>query len=360
MNLRLVTPSGTSTDFQPTFTYAIFGDEEKVFGYKDLKIKLYFASGSLYCYLGFTYAARVGEGASKRLAPGVQPQDIVGMVNEKIVDRRSVTHNLDDFLKRAKRDEATFQPMGSKMHEYTVDGRVFEMYECDFETPRFKQYHRSLQLFLVFFIEGASYVDEDDLNWKFVLLFERCDTTYKICGYMSYYSFFHYPDKLRMRISQFLILPPFQKQGHGRRLYQMVFDKLRRDPEVHDITVEDPNDGFQDMRDKCDVERMLKEKALAGVSLPLKLSHFAKVQQKFKLSKMQSVRCSEMVFLKRINRSDQNAFRKYRLYLKGRIYKKNKDTLEDMDFDERLNQPHSTFLAVLKDYQNVLDIHAFL
>ena len=38
---------------------------------------------------------------------------------------------------------------------------------------------------------------------------------YTSVGYVTWYKFFHYPDHVRPRISQFLVLPPYRRQGHG-------------------------------------------------------------------------------------------------------------------------------------------------
>ena len=37
------------------------------------------------------------------------------------------------------------------------------------------------------------------------------------------YNLFSYPDRKRMRVSQVLVLPPFQRQGVGRALLQSVY-----------------------------------------------------------------------------------------------------------------------------------------
>ncbi|KAH9272828.1 histone acetyltransferase type B catalytic subunit [Batrachochytrium salamandrivorans] len=58
-------------------------------------------------------------------------------------------------------------------------------------------------------------------------------------------------------------------QTHGRTLYTSLMDRFIRDTRVGDVTVEDPNDGFQDMRDRCDVQRLLENNALAGLCAPL-------------------------------------------------------------------------------------------
>ncbi|KAJ8324426.1 histone acetyltransferase 1 [Batrachochytrium dendrobatidis] len=345
-------------DFHPLYTYPVFGDEEKVFGYKDLKIKLYYAAGSLYTYLGFTYSSRIGEGASKMFAPGVQPQNVVEMINQKIP--AGAAHNYDQFMKQVRQDEHTFRPMGVKIHEYTVDNKVFEMYECTFDTLNFIEYHKRLQTFLLWFIEGASYLEDKDKNWQFVLVFEKESNfasgspVYKIVGYLSYYPFYHYPDTRRMRISQFIILPPYQHQGHGRKLYTTMMDKFIGDSTVVDITVEDPNDEFQDLRDRCDVQRLLECKALAGLSAPLDSQCFNAIRGKYKLCKRQAYRCLEIVLLHQLNRNDARANRLYRLFVKARIFQQNCDVLKSLPFDERVDRLHETYLALEQDYQNVL------
>ena len=47
---------------------------------------------------------------------------------------------------------------------------------------------------------------------------KKCDAgrnLYSIVGYTTVYGFYAYPDKLRPRLSQLLILPQFQRKGHG-------------------------------------------------------------------------------------------------------------------------------------------------
>ena len=42
-------------------------------------------------------------------------------------------------------------------------------------------------------------------------------------GFCTVYSFFSYPDRSRLRVSQVLVLPPFQRQGVGRGLLQAAY-----------------------------------------------------------------------------------------------------------------------------------------
>lgn len=47
--------------------------------------------------------------------------------------------------------------------------------------------------------------------------------SYHFIGFTSLYQFLYFPDKTRLRLSQFVILPPYQGQGHGGHLYSMVY-----------------------------------------------------------------------------------------------------------------------------------------
>lgn len=46
----------------------------------------------------------------------------------------------------------------------------YEAYWSNWDTPGFKEYHRRMQIFVLLYIEGASYIDEEDGRWEFVTL----------------------------------------------------------------------------------------------------------------------------------------------------------------------------------------------
>lgn len=72
-------------------------------------------------------------------------------------------------------------------------------------------------------------------------------------GYTSLYPFWCYPDLVRLRLSQFVILPPYQHLGHGSRLYSCLFDHMLGRDGVAELTVEDPAEAFEDLRDRNDL-----------------------------------------------------------------------------------------------------------
>ncbi|RKO88620.1 acyl-CoA N-acyltransferase, partial [Blyttiomyces helicus] len=192
---------------------------------------------------------------------------------------------------------------------------------CTFKTPRFKQYHNRLQLFLHWYIDGASFIVESDDGWEILFLFEKRiiggREKYSIVGYCTYYNFFHWPMNKRMRIrykaairyqaarvadadyptdetvnsfvlrenSQFLILPPFQKKGHGARMYKHLYETFRRDPQILEMTVEDPNDEFQLLRDRADLHQLRSESAFDGLVAPVDVKTVQELKAKFKINR---------------------------------------------------------------------------
>lgn len=74
-------------------------------------------------------------------------------------------------------------------------------------TPKFRDYHRRAQIFILMYIEAGSYIEEDDDRWEFVVLYERRrrkdaarTPVYHFVGYSSLYPFWCWPDKIRLRL----------------------------------------------------------------------------------------------------------------------------------------------------------------
>jgi GNAT superfamily N-acetyltransferase len=59
---------------------------------------------------------------------------------------------------------------------------------------------------------------------------------YAIAGYATAYEYYAYPDNTRPRISQMLVLPPFQRIGLGAELLDSIYRHYISQPRVVDIT----------------------------------------------------------------------------------------------------------------------------
>lgn len=99
-----------------------------------------------------------------------------------------------------------------------------------------------MQALLPFFIEGASPIEPNNF-WKYFLIYDRQEC---LASIMTLYEAYQNADKMRMKISQVLVMPPYQRQGIASTLYRMVFDMYRlNNDKCTEIIVEDAADDFQ-------------------------------------------------------------------------------------------------------------------
>lgn len=206
--------------FSPAFVYPIFGQEETIFGYRDLEIHVRlvsapgpvsadtseatqyrFASGSLAQYLNVKYAAKFP--ATGDVAADDPEQTLYEFIPP------SYATQLPAFAATVDKDAAEFRPCGTRVGAYRLkcdrpdlqtngkgkgkgkgkgpslperpwevvlegedaeDEVLYEAYAATWDTPGFVEYHRRMQIFVLLFIEGGSYIGEDDPRWEFMVL----------------------------------------------------------------------------------------------------------------------------------------------------------------------------------------------
>lgn len=272
--------------FQPEFTYAMFGNEEAIFGYQDLHIILSFVADSLEPKLDITYE-------KKFPAQGdVKPTDIKLALSDFLPSSafgRTSSHEKD----------TSFKPPGEKIHTYTRNGTRFETYCASLADSAAREILENMQILVPMFIDGGSTLELDQdwtaARWKLFLVYEVSDATYTFAGFGTSYRNFTFPERKkavqfdpfspssqaldaflavdggtnqfaqpadfdspldlpsRERLSQFLMLPPWHGKGHGQELYKAMFTHLTIPDSVREFTVEDPNERFDDLRDFCDL-----------------------------------------------------------------------------------------------------------
>ncbi|GAA5859267.1 hypothetical protein JCM1840_003825 [Sporobolomyces johnsonii] len=373
--------------FSPAFVYPIYGEEETIFGYQGLSIDYRFASGSLAQYLHISYDAKFPETAT------VKADDPEKTLYEFIPP--SYAKVLSEFEKTVEKDAREFKPLGSKIGAYRMkpagkgkgkgkaqagslpertwekveegegdeDEVLYEAYWSNWDTPGFKEFHRRAQIFVLLYIEGASYIDEEDGRWEFVTLFERRkrgDTvSYHFAGYVSFYSFFCWPDTKRLRLAQFVLLPIYHGQGHGSALYNLCYRNILSRDEISELTVEDPSETFEDMRDKCDLYTLLEGGDLKGLTAPVDRAFAESIRKKYKLADRQFYRLVEMILLLTLSvppTSADAAAKAFRLTVKKRLYLFNKEQLLQIeDKDERKAKLQETFESVVSDYRRLTE-----
>jgi histone acetyltransferase 1 len=326
--------------FNPEFSHQFFGDNEQIFGYKDLKVKLYYSSARLFLYLGMSSTEKL----SKEESEGIEADNVLKIIVEKLGGIR-FTNNLDEFSASLSK-ESSFKPYGELVNSFAIDEktidsemkRYFEIYRTDLSFPGFNEYHKSMQTFLLWFIDAASYIDEDDDRWDFFTIYEKKylnsktslsnghsansePFVYVFVGYASIYRYFAYPEKIRPRISQFLILPPFQKRGLGVRLLQTIYDVFQNDNNITDVTVEDPSENFTRLRDFVDSRNCLKLESFSEDKLKLGWNEEManEAQNKLKISKRQARRVFEILRFRITDKSNETDYKNYRIIIKQRL-----------------------------------------
>jgi histone acetyltransferase 1 len=356
---------------------------------------------------------------------------------------------------------AAFKPPGDLKHSYTINGssksRKFEVWCVSLADAAAQQILRNLKIFALFFIEGATMDQLEQpewtiARWKLWLVYElaeyetRVESSwakrspyYTLAGFATSYRLYVTPDEdalaalkaqgtepdykidesyfsgsedstanfdtvhgqpSRERISQFIILPPWHRQSHGSHLYNTMIDTFLSDSTVFEITVEDPNESFDKLRDVNDLLRLQADPAFNALRLPdsvpadqltnksdvpldLLLPSTSQsadtdtgttrdlLRHKYKLAPRQFARLLEMHLLSTIprpNRSPSRILRKsqssvkedrhfyfWRLVVKERVYRKNRDELMQMDADERIGKVEDLLPGIQAEYEEVLE-----
>ncbi|XP_063694896.1 histone acetyltransferase type B catalytic subunit-like [Bolinopsis microptera] len=348
-------PDDTAATFKPEFTHQVFGDQEVIFGYKGLKINIYYTVGSLKQYVKVQHSETVPVNST------VEPDNVLHLISEQTP--AGFTTNYNEFIMDMNKDKS-FRPPGDLITSYKQDEKTFEIFHATFANPKFQDYHSRLQTFIIWYIDAASYIDDEDHNWNLYTLFERVtscgETRYKSIGFLSCYNYYCYPNKKRPRISQVLVLPPYQKCGHGAKLLTAMYEHSCADPLVCDITVEDPSENFTRLRNFVDA---LKCSSLPSFQ-PDKLKDgfseemVAEAGVKYKITAVQVRKIYELLRLRATDVSKAEEYKKYRLEVKRRLnipFQKEKKSLQKL---EKFLQPQE-YEAVLQS-KSVDNQHEFL
>lgn len=311
-----------------------------------------------------------------------------------------------------------------------ADGR-YEVWKGSLADPAVKQLNSRIQILVPLFIEGGSYIGQgadpasaerglsDADRWTVFFLYKAQQspevperTSYVFVGYSTVYRFFYFQRptppsspkdgwelpqgridlselSCRTRLSQFVILPPFQGKGNGARLYNAIFDFYHAHPQTHEFTVENPNEAFDDLRDVCDLTflRSLPEfDALAldtsvsipesGVMPPLVVGADAleSIRLKAKIAPRQFARVVEMHLMSKLpvsvlptldldavvpapTKTDKHQERIWQLIVKQRLYRHNRDVLSQIEPVERIEKLSETLTSVELEYARLLAAH---
>uniref|UniRef100_A0A2C9GVP1 Histone acetyltransferase type B catalytic subunit n=1 Tax=Anopheles epiroticus TaxID=199890 RepID=A0A2C9GVP1_9DIPT len=323
--------------FAPEMAHQIFGESESIFGYRDLKIEIMASAGPLDLYFDISYTKKVEELETE----GLKADDVEKSLAD-IVENGSYYTNLDEFKRVHASKAPAFRPLGTKVDEFThpVDGngpntRTFEVYVATAEDTDYMKFHTRLEMFSFWYIDGFSRVEIDPL-WLFFTVYERYEVDnnngsvegdvsnvrYATVGYVSVYQYYSYPNKVRPRVSQILILPPFQKLGIATQLIKhTTFEYFRKKENITDITFEEPIEAIQHIRSVVDARRckelpaFTSDKLLAGFSKEM----LHQARDTYLINPKQCRVVYEILRLGVTDLDNEEQYRAYRLEVKKRL-----------------------------------------
>lgn len=349
-------------NFAPEFCHQFFGENETIFGYTKLKVRILTTFCDCQSFLQISYKQKCNS--------DMKPDDIYAALKKLYPDSHGLTTNFDSF-RQAVEKQHEYKPFGELLHVYSIEQgkekQEFHIYKvdgCNFKTKQFVRFYERIEMFAFWFIETTSNVDTSDERWSYYITYQKyLDENQRVCygfiGYSSVYMYYAYPEHLRPRIGHFLILPPFHKNGHGFQLLQAINNDFLPDPKVLEIVAEDPVLNFVKLRDYVDCVNcckvLYKDDPNLSELLTVdddqnreKFKKFAKeMQTRLKVGKAQSRRVYEILRLKAINANDEEQFRNYRLEVKRRLYTPLKKSQKDLKQINKALTPEETKAAVI-------------
>ncbi|PNH01688.1 Histone acetyltransferase type B catalytic subunit [Tetrabaena socialis] len=197
--------------------------------------------------------------AAKPAAPDSGPGAFIADAHEA-VNFRLVTCRQPDAL--AAEIEAGGKAFSVEfMHQHFGDSEHIRGYSGLRVTlwgrrARGKALHARLEPLLLFTIDGANFIDDEDPQWELLLPVARAeDGGCMVLGVTTLFNFYAYPASCRLRLSQVLVLGPWQGLGLGKALLRLSYG-LATSRGCTDLTVEDPTPNLQRVREKLEVEMM--------------------------------------------------------------------------------------------------------
>ncbi|PKS10222.1 hypothetical protein jhhlp_001972 [Lomentospora prolificans] len=397
-------PELVGRPFHPRFTYPIFGDEQQIFGYKGLEINLKYCSSDMRPFLEMKYKDKF------QAIGDTEPCDVLGELKKHLPPVAFGTEPdfIESTLQLAVSD--SWKPAGELYTTIQDATGTYEVWKGNLKDPAIMQLVKRVQILVLLYIDGGSKIIELDAEtgddrWTVWTLYKKQDDDYIFIGYSTVYHFYYFDKRItpvrdpsaqlelpngnfdlaqldrRARLSQFIILPPYQSAGHGQRLYKTIFAHHYNDPQTKQFAVEDPSEAFDDLRDLCDLDflRSLPEfrdlTYQPGVKIPkegalpelVDKKTINALTEKTKMVPRQFMRCVEMHLMSKLPDSvrphlerqaplptatpdEKRQLNLWSLFVKSRILVQHRDVLAELDLPDRLKALETTLQTIAAGY----------
>ncbi|KAI0978314.1 hypothetical protein GJ496_002245 [Pomphorhynchus laevis] len=199
--------------FHPEYAHQIFGQKELIFGYRDLIVNIHFLACSMKCLLNIKYREKVK-------SSDLEPTNIEEVLKKYLPE--NFTTDSEQFIEWLRAEKSVL--WGETVRSYMKESE-----------------------------DAGNSIDLNNDRWEIFITFEEYLTSdkqkrYAPIAFCTLFKFYAYLDKIRPRVSQLLVLPPFQRRGHGSKMLDSVYNYFNKD-DVKDITAEIPNADFVMVRD---------------------------------------------------------------------------------------------------------------
>ncbi|MCP8718518.1 MAG: histone acetyltransferase type B catalytic subunit [Asgard group archaeon] len=358
-----VTNKEAAVNFQPTFTYPIFGDAETIYGYKDLNIFL--------CFDHFTFKPFLNIKYTEKLNDDPEIIDIKKTIDEYLPNLTIFKDEVKwvDSIEEEKKNG--YKIPGELIDSFELKDKEYEVYKIDLKSEIGYELHQRLQILVLLFIEAGSFIDAKDELWNLYVFYEKGNSKDNsepsIVGFTTAYNYWKYPGaekfdsanhEVRIKISQFIILPMYQGQGLGQLFYTHLFNKWLKDDSIIEVVIEDPNESFDDLRDRADLKRLNEDPEFDfnDVTTTVDKNWIEKTRKRLKLEKRQFSRLLEIILLYKLKQGGFPDITKkdVRLFIKKRLYDKNKEGLATLDDNTKKDKLQTAYQALEEDYYRIL------
>uniref|UniRef100_A0A915ERW4 Histone acetyltransferase type B catalytic subunit n=1 Tax=Ditylenchus dipsaci TaxID=166011 RepID=A0A915ERW4_9BILA len=341
--------------FEPEFAHQHFGETENIIGFKGLEVSVCYSDCTLFIYPRIHYESVIPADSE------LKADDILYKIRDQLPSSQldGLVSSLSSYQIKLNQQKR-FKPYGELISKFYFDDsydglkKEIQIYKVEYtEDEDVHRYIERAQSLAFWYIDGASYTDNDDPRFFHYFAFESTkheedgSRKYKFAGYSSLYRFYYHPDKDRVRIAHMLLSPPYRQQGNGIRFLNAIYSDLRSREKVYDITAESFADNFLFMRDFADcvscaeLPEFSKDHLLKGYTK--KMSEAA--LKKLKLHQAQTRRIYEIL---RFNCTppDQQSQAEYKADVVKRIEKPLKRSKRDLSkLTEALNPKELAVVA---------------
>eukprot|EP00250_Pteridium_aquilinum_P009591 c18778_g1_i1 orf=373-1905(-) len=343
----------TVPEFSPDFAERFFGEEGKIFGYKNLKIVVWLHALSFHAHVEISHTELVQDAkGGKQQVTDLQKifKEIFG---EGLIEDRAVflqlltSHNdssIDVIHQHGKRIAAWKLSEGqessqswNEVKDDTSDVSKEILLLEDLTSKEVKDWHLRLTPLALMFIEAAMPIESKDPRWEVYVCLEKTsqgpNPVWRMVGFCRVYNFFKYPDSTRLRVSQILVLPPYQGKQNGFHLLEAVY-KTAVERGSFEVTMEEPSNDLQVLRECMDVvclisyepvrlelhEALLKLRTSSKSNDSLSFQAWMpspalveKVRQNFKICRLQFQYCWQvLMYLHVMHESEENILSAFR------------------------------------------------